>query len=176
MLPTLNHALETVELLLDENLSTEEVCLLWLDLLEFRKVVDVVLNSVEEEATEKLHSHFGDDANGRAITGKRTMFDTPAGPVHLELSPNRRKVYGARVVDQLSSIMATPDGELVEAVPAAVLRAVLPAANSPEQTGYGWRWKELRNALGDEMYGVLVTETPLDERLPVLRAGEMWQR
>lgn len=175
MLPTLERLLENVESLLDENLSMDDVCLLWLDLIQFQQHLDVIMRSVEEEATEKLHEHFGDDASGKPITGKRTMYETPAGPVHLELAPNRRRAWGSRVVDQLAAPMITSEGELVDAVPAAVLREVLPAAAAEGETSGGWRWAPLRKVLGDEMYDILVTEQSIEERLPVLRRGEVWR-
>ena len=74
MLPTLDRALTAVEELLNEELDARALCVLWIDLVEFRKNVDTAVRSVEEEATEKLHEEFGDDANGKPITGKRTMF------------------------------------------------------------------------------------------------------
>jgi hypothetical protein len=177
MIPTLERLLAEVESLLSEDLPLRETCSLWLDLVEFRKNVDLVVRSVEEEATELLHAEIGDDERGLAIIGKRSLYETPAGVVRLEREPLRRRAHGRAIVEVLSArLVNQTTGEVVAAVPVEVLRDVLPpAATSEDPSSFGWRFRELREYLGDE-YRLLVDEPELADRGVRIMAGEGYGR
>jgi hypothetical protein len=168
MTPALDHMISELEAMLGEVMPTRDLCTLWLDLVAFRKEVDLVVRAVEEEATESLIGEIGE------VTGKRSMYDTPAGPVRLEREPQRRRAHGRAIVEVVALDVVTADGEMVKAVPVLTLRAILPHAATEEASSYAWRWRELRSLLGADEYALLVDETPIEDRRIRIAAGEAW--
>ena len=122
-------------------LPVPDLCALWLALGDARRRVLQAYDALQKEASEALHAQVGDSRNGLPIIGKRSITDTPFGPVLLEREPPKRRSDGYRIARALCTRAVDPaTGEALWAVPLDVLQRVVPAVAAEGVNGYGWRW------------------------------------